>query len=66
MGQKSHITKIDDPTDWVSSAVYVKKPNGQLRVCLEPRELNKHIKITKDLRSVPRGGKTCLECSFES
>ena len=25
----------------------MKKRNGQLRVCLDPRELNKHIKIPK-------------------
>ena len=43
--QKGHIAKVDEPTDWVSSAVYVKKRNGQLRVCLDPRELNKHVKI---------------------
>ena len=47
MEQKGHIAKVDKPTDWVSSAVYVKKRNGQLRVCLDPRELNKHIKIPK-------------------
>ena len=34
MEQKGHIAKVDEPTDWVSSAVYVKKRNGQLRVCL--------------------------------
>ena len=45
--QKGHIAKVDEPTDWVSSAVYVKKRNGQLRVCLDPRELNKHVKIPK-------------------
>ena len=47
MEQKGHIAKVDEPTDWVSSAVYVKKRNGQLRVCLDPRELNKHVKIPK-------------------
>ena len=47
MEQKGLIAKVDEPTDWVSSAVYVKKRNGQLRVCLDPRELNKHVKIPK-------------------
>ena len=47
MEQKGHIANIDEPTDWMSSAVYVKKRNGQLRVCLDPRELNKHVKIPK-------------------
>ena len=45
--QKGHIAQVDEPTDWMSSAVYVKKRNGQLRVCLDPRELNKHVKIPK-------------------
>ena len=47
MEQKGHIANVDELTDWVSSAVYVKKRNGQLRVCLDPRELNKHVKIPK-------------------
>ena len=47
MEQKGHVAKVDEPTDWVSSSVYVKKRNGQLRVCLDPRELNKHVKIPK-------------------
>ena len=44
MEQKGHIAKVDEPTDWVSSAVYVKKCIGQLCVCLDPKELNKHVK----------------------
>ena len=38
------IVKEDKPTDWVSSLVIVEKPNGQLRICLDPRDLNKAIK----------------------
>ena len=38
------LSKVEELTDWVNSAVYVKKP-GKLRVCLDPKELNKHIKI---------------------
>ncbi len=40
------ITKQHDPTDWVSSLVYTKKPNGDLRICLDPRDLNKGMKRT--------------------
>ena len=36
MEQKGHIANVDEPTDWVSSAVYVKKHNGQLHVYLDP------------------------------
>ena len=38
------ITKMDEPTDWVSSMVIVVKKNGDLRLCLDPRDLNKVIK----------------------
>ena len=40
------LAKVDEPTDWISSAVYVKKP-GKLRVCLDPKQLNKHVQIPK-------------------
>ena len=38
------VTKVTKPTDWVSSMVVVHKTNGDLRVCLDPRDLNKAIK----------------------
>ena len=38
------IAKIDIPTEWVHSLVIVEKPNGTLRICLGPRDLNKAIK----------------------
>ena len=28
---------------WLNSSMIVKKPNGNLRVCLDPTDLNKHI-----------------------
>ena len=34
--------KIPTP-EWLNSFVIVKKPNGNLRVCLDPTDLNKHI-----------------------
>ena len=46
MEKKGILEKVTKPTVWVNCAVYVKKP-GKLRVCLHPRELNKHIKIPK-------------------
>jgi hypothetical protein len=45
MEMQDIITKVDEPTDWVSSLVVVEKPRtGKLRVCLDPRDLNKAIK----------------------
>ena len=37
------IAKQDEPTDWVSSMVVVRKP-GKLRICLDPKDLNRAIK----------------------
>lgn len=37
------IAPISEPTEWVSSIVLVKKPNGRLRLCLDPRNLNEAI-----------------------
>jgi transposase InsO family protein len=44
MKQLDVIEKIDEPTDWVSSLVIVEKPDGKIRLCLDPRDLNKAIK----------------------
>ena len=37
------IYKVECPTEWVSSLVITEKKNGKLRVCLDPRDLNKAI-----------------------
>ena len=38
------IRKTDEPAEWVNSIVVVKKTSGGLRICLDPRDLNKTIK----------------------
>ena len=38
------IQKVNKPTDWVHNLVIVEKKDGSLRLCLDPRELNKAIK----------------------
>ncbi|XP_048249931.1 uncharacterized protein K02A2.6-like [Haliotis rufescens] len=38
------ITPVDTPTDWVSSLLIVKKPSGRLRLCIDPKPLNKALK----------------------
>ncbi|XP_038075576.1 uncharacterized protein K02A2.6-like [Patiria miniata] len=38
------ISRVDEPTDWVNSLVVVKKKNGDIRVCMDPRDLNRAIK----------------------
>ena len=44
MQEQDVIAKVAEPTDWVNSLVVVEKPNGKLRVCLDPRNLNKAVK----------------------
>ena len=38
------IKPVDTQTDWVSSLVVVKKPIGKLRVCIDPKPLDKALK----------------------
>ena len=38
------ISPVDTPTDWVSSLVIVRRKNGKLRLCLDPKPLNKALK----------------------
>ena len=44
--RKGIIQKVTDPTDWISSMVIMSKP-GKLRICLDPRDLNKVIQRPK-------------------
>ena len=37
------IAPVKRHTEWVNSAVSVDKPDGSLRICLDPRDVNKHI-----------------------
>ncbi|GFX75387.1 transposon Ty3-I Gag-Pol polyprotein [Trichonephila clavipes] len=37
------VSKVNKSTDWVQSLVIVEKPNENLRLCLDPRDLNKVI-----------------------
>ncbi|GFN96971.1 hypothetical protein PoB_002347700 [Plakobranchus ocellatus] len=40
------IQKETEPIDWVNSIAFSRKSNGKLRVCLDPKDLNKVIKRT--------------------
>ena len=35
------IQAVNEPTDWVNNLVIVEKPDGSLRICIDPKELNK-------------------------
>lgn len=40
------ISKVTEPTDWVSSLAVSRKSNGKLRICLDPKDLNRATKRT--------------------
>ena len=44
MEQLDVVERVHAPTDWVNSMVIVTKPNGKLRICIDPRDLNRAIK----------------------
>ncbi len=46
------IKRIEEPTDWVNSMVCVKKKNGDLRVCMDPKDLNDNI--TREHYQIPK------------
>lgn len=37
------ITKVNTHTDWVNSVVSVDKPDGSIRLCLDPSDVNEYI-----------------------
>ena len=41
---KGVIVEVHNYTEWVNSIVPVQKPNGEIRLCLDPRHLNMAIK----------------------
>ena len=41
MEEQGIITKVIEPTEWVNSITYPVKPNGDLCICLDPKDLNK-------------------------
>ena len=36
--------KVDQPTEWVNSILMLEKPDGNLRICLDPKDLNRAVK----------------------
>ena len=38
------LKEVTEPTDWISSLVVTRKRSGQLRICIDPRDLNKALK----------------------
>ena len=44
MESQNIIARVTKPTDWVNSLVVREKENGRLRLCLDPKDLNKAVK----------------------
>ena len=42
--ERDIITPVDQPTDWTSHMVVATKQSGDLRICLDPRAMNKALK----------------------
>lgn len=38
------LVPLDVPTDWISSVVVIKKSNGKIRLCIDPKPLNQALK----------------------
>ena len=49
--QRGIIADVEGPTDWVHNLVVTEKKNGNMRICLDPRPLNKAIK--RELYRIP-------------
>ena len=46
MEEISVIARVHEPTDWVSALAFSRKQNGKLRICLDPKDLNRATKRT--------------------
>ena len=59
------ITKQTEPTPWVSSLTYPKKANSKLRICLDPKDLNKAITHENSQGPNPQGDSSCSHRSHQ-
>ena len=44
MEKEGVIKKVNEPTEWVNSLLVETKPDGKMRICLDPSDLNRAIK----------------------
>ena len=44
MEEMGIITKVEQPTKWVNPIVVIRKPNGNVRICLDPVDVKKAVR----------------------
>ena len=55
------ITPVTEATDWVNSLAFSRKSSGGLRICLDPKDLNKNIKdLNKNIKDLNKN--ICSQC----
>ena len=59
------IEKQMELTPWVSSLMYLKKPNGKLKICLDPKDLNKAI-IWENHKAGRNSGRHCIHTNWSN
>lgn len=58
------ICKEDKPTGWVSNLVITEKPNGALRLCIDPQDLNKVL--CREYYQIPTLDEICSKLEGKS
>ena len=43
MVERGIVTPVTEPTPWVSQLVVANKPNGKIRVCIDPKYLRRAL-----------------------
>lgn len=43
MESQEIVARVTTPTPWISSMVLGPKPNGTLRICLDPKDVNRAL-----------------------
>ena len=62
--QQGFLAKVTEPTGWANSLVIVEKSNGQMRLCIDPKDLNKVVK--REHFQIPTMEKSLASCVAQS
>ncbi len=65
------IVPVTEPTEWVSRMLVTSKPDGDIRICLDPSELNKaiqrqHFAVPTVQQLFAKIGKAKFFCSLDA